>query len=188
MNPFILPKEGQTSLLVIDIQERLYAVMPEEEIAPMLRNTHLLLEVATHFDWSTFYTEQYPKGLGATQSSLLEKLRAMKAVGCEKLEFSAARNETFKQTILPRLMPNVVVVGMEAHVCVMQTVLDLQARGCQCFVPYDAVASREPANKENALALMEKAGAIIVNTESLMFFALQKAGTDTFRHFSKLIR
>lgn len=188
MTSFIFPREGQTSLLIIDIQERLFAAMDEAEVQALLKNTHLLLELARTFEWPVYYTEQYPKGLGPTEASLREKLFEMEAVGCEKIEFSAARNDVFRQTILPRLTPNVIVVGMETHVCVLQTVADLQARGIQTFVPSDALASRSIENKRNGIKLMEAAGAVETNTETLMFYALQKAGNDIFRHFSKMIR
>lgn len=188
MSQFIFPRAGQTALLVVDIQERLLPAMLPDEVAGMLRNTHILLELAESFQWPVFYTEQYPQGLGHTEATLRTKLEAMQAVSCEKVEFSCLRNETFASTILPRLPPNVVVVGMETHVCVLQTVMDLQARGYQAFVPYDAVASRTVANKQNGLHLMEKVGAVQVNTESLMFHALEKASGDTFKKFSKMIR
>lgn len=188
MSQFIFPRVDQTALLIVDIQEKLLPTMQPAEVDKLLRNTLLLLELAKAFHWPVVYSEQYPKGLGKTEPAILAKLEEFDAVACEKIEFSCLRNETFAKSILPKLPPNVVVAGMEAHVCVLQTVMDLQARGYQAFVPLDAVASRDPANRDNGLALMSKVGAVQINTESLMFYALQRAGTDTFRHFSKLIR
>lgn len=188
MSDSIFPRPGQTALFVIDIQERLLPAMPAEAVALMLRQTEILIALAQEFQWPIYYSEQYPRGLGATESGLLEKLVAANATRIEKVEFSAVRNDVFAQTILPRLPSHVVVCGMETHICVLQTVSDLQARGHQVFVPNDAVASRVESNRANGLALMRQAGAVETNTESLMFYYLQKAGTDAFKRFQKMIR
>ena len=88
-----------------------------------------------------------------------------------------------------RRLPNhLVATGLETHVCVLQTVADLQNRGYQCFVPRDAVTSRSDENHENGLALLERAGAVVVNTESVLFHALGEAGTDAFRRLAPLVR
>lgn len=188
MSDSIFPQPGKTALLVVDIQARLLPAMPQDDVALMLRQTHLLIEVAKAFNWPIYYSEQYPQGLGPTEPSLLAALEAQNATRVEKVEFSCVRNEVFRSTILPRLPSHVVVVGMETHVCVLQTVMDLHARGHQVFLPHDAVASRSVANKANGIALMKQVGAVETNAESLMFYALQKAGSDTFKHFSKMIR
>lgn len=188
MKELIFPRPDRTALLVIDIQDRLLAAMPQAEVDWMLRHTRVLIELANTYEWPVYYTEQYPQGLGETESSVLRLLEAGKATRCEKVEFSCLDNETFASSILPRLPSHIVVTGMETHVCVLQTVLDLQARGYQTFVPGDAVTSRDPRHKENGLHLMEKAGAVNVNTESIMFNVLGKAGGDTFKKFSRLVR
>lgn len=188
MKELIFPRADRTALLVIDIQDRLLAAMPQDEVERMLRHTRVLVELAHTYAWPVYYTEQYPQGLGATESSLLALLEQAEGTRCEKVEFSCLDNETFASSILPRLPSHVVVAGMEAHVCVLQTVLDLQARGYQTFVPEDAVASRDLRHKENGLHLMEKAGAVNVNTESIMFNVLGKAGGENFKKFSRLVR
>ena len=187
MSDSIFPRPGQTALFVVDIQERLLPAMPEAAVALMLRQTHILIELAREFGWPVYYSEQYPKGLGPTEASLLQKLQEANATRIEKVEFSAARNEVFAQTVLPRLPSHVIVVGMETHICVLQTVSDLQARGHQIFIPNDAVASRLESNRQNGIQLMRQAGAVETNTESLMFYYLQKAGTDAFKRFQKMI-
>jgi|SRR5690625_257407 len=188
MKELIFPRSDRTALLVVDIQDRLLAAMPQDEVDRMLRHTRVLIELAKAYAWPVYYTEQYPQGLGSTESSVLELLTSANATRCEKVEFSCLDNETFASSILPRLPSHIVVVGMETHVCVLQTVLDLQARGYQSFVPEDAVASRDLRHKANGLHLMEKAGAVNVNTESIMFNALGKAGGETFKKLSRLVR
>lgn len=188
MKELIFPHAEHTALLVVDVHDRLLASMPQDEVNWVLRHTKILIELANTYEWPVYYTEQYPQGLGATESSVLAKLEEGKATRCAKVEFSCLDNETFASSILPRLPSNIIVVGIEAHVCVLQTVLDLQARGYQTFVPGDAVASRDMRHKENGLHLMEKAGAVNVNTESIMFNALGKAGGEVFKKFSRLIR
>lgn len=188
MSDSIFPRPGQTGLLVIDVQEKLLPAMEQDSSERMLRGTRLLIELAHEFGWPTYYSEQYPKGLGPTHTDLLKPLQDYDATRIEKVEFSCARNDTFCQGVLPGLPSHVVVAGMEAHVCVLQTVADLQARGHQVFVPHDAVASRVDANRRNGLELMKACGAVETNVESLIFYALQKAGSETFKKFSRLIR
>lgn len=188
MNPPILPQPGATALLVIDIQERLLPAMDAAVAESVLRQTATLIEVAREFGWQVIYTEQYPKGLGATSPRLAEPLESVGAIRAEKVEFSCLRNETFAREILPKLKPNVVIAGMETHICVLQTVADLQARGHQVYLAADATCSRTAANHANGLAQIERLGAVVTNTESLLFGACEKAGTDSFKRLSKLVR
>ena len=188
MSDSIFPRPGATALIVIDIQERLLPAMRTEDQQLVVRQTGTLVELATAFGWPIVHSEQYPKGLGHTVQPLREALERAGSRRLEKVEFSCARNAVFNQTILPQLPSHIVVAGMETHICVLQTVADLQARGHQVFVAQDAVASRTEANRANGLELMRQCGAVITNTETLVFQALQVAGTDQFKHFSKLIR
>ncbi len=188
MNELIFPKKGKTALILIDIQDRLLAAMPKDEGDNMLSHTHVLLELAKDYEWPVYYTEQYPEGLGNTESGIQKRLDDLSATRCSKVEFSCLKNETFASSVLPRLPSSIVIAGMETHVCVLQTAIDLQARGYQTFVPCDAVASRYQIHKENGLQLMDKAGAVILNTESLMFHQLGAAGGEQFKKYSRMIR
>jgi nicotinamidase-related amidase len=187
MTDAILPRRGDTSLLVVDLQDVLCTSIGDAADAA-LRQTSVLVEVAATFGWPTVFTEQNPAKLGRTRDLLRARLEQLGAPCFDKLEFSCARNAAFAAEAMPRLRNHVVVCGIEAHICVLQTVADLQNRGFQCFVPEDAVASRAESNRTNGLALCQRAGATIVNTESLLFHALEKAGTDTFRRLAPLIR
>ncbi len=163
---------------MIDIQERLAAVMPDRE--PVLRAASILLEAAGRLEIPVLLTEQYPKGLGPTAPDIAAKL-PQNATRVEKTTFSACG-------ALPLERPQVVIAGMEAHVCVLQTALELAAAGREVFVAADAVCSRAQSNYANALDRMKSAGVIVTNTESVVFEWLRDAANEHFRALSKLIR
>jgi hypothetical protein len=173
-----LARATDSSLVVIDIQERLAAAMPARE--PVLRATAILLEVAGWLKIPVLVTEQYPKGLGGTAAVVAARLPAG-AVRIEKTRFSAC-------AALPLTRPQVILAGMEAHVCILQTAFELAAAGREVFVVGDAVCSRTEVNYTNALARMQAAGIVVTNTESVVFEWLQDAAHERFRAVSKLIR
>lgn len=178
-----LPRLETTSLLVVDIQERLFPAMHEADQPLLLKAVTNLALAVTDFGGHLAYSEQYPRGLGPTLASLGEPLKT--ATRLEKVEFSALKNE---HAATLNLRPDVILTGIECHVCVLMTGLDLLAMGHRVWVPHDAVSSRRPENKANGLELLAKAGATIVNSESLIFASLERAGTDRFKRFSALIR
>ncbi len=184
----VFPIPRETSLLVIDVQERLLPAMPEAERERLVHMIGVLVELAFVYERPCFYSEQYPKGLGKTVPKLLMGLEAAGATYMAKTEFSLCRNPAYETDFEPTLTHDVVVVGMETHVCVLQTVVDLVGRGHNVFVPWDGVLSRDPRNKRNGLDLIRKAGAVETNIESLLFHAFGKAGGEHFKRFSKLIR
>ena len=173
-----LARAADSALVVIDIQERLAAAMPARE--PVVRAAGILVEAAARLEVPVLVSEQYPKGLGHTVAELAGKLPAG-AVRVEKTSFSACG-------ALPLTRPQAVLAGMEAHVCVLQTALELSAAGHEVFVVADAVCSRAAVNYSNALARMRDAGIVITNTESVVFEWLRDASHEQFRAISKLIR
>ena len=173
-----LVRAADCTVVIIDIQERLAAAMPMRE--RVVSATGILLEAAKLLNIPVVVSEQYPKGLGTTVEELAAKLPPA-AVRLEKTAFSACGT-------LPLERPQVVLAGMEAHVCVLQTALELVAAGREVFVAADAVCSRTEANYNNALARMQAAGVVIANTESVLFEWLRDAGHEHFRTISKLIR
>jgi len=173
-----LARAAASSLVLIDIQERLASVMPER--AAVLHAAGILLEAARRLGIPVFVTEQYPKGLGSTVAEVAAKLPPG-TTRVEKTCFSAGASLTLTR-------PQVVIAGMEAHVCVLQTALELAADGREVFVAADAVCSRAEANYGNALARMQSAGVIVSNTESVIFEWLRDASHEEFRALSKLIR
>ncbi|MGZ3422131.1 MAG: isochorismatase family protein [Polyangiales bacterium] len=177
-----------TALLVVDIQEKLAPAMEQESFARLVRGTDLLLTAAQLLGVSTIATEQYPKGLGATIDALQGPLEQVRAERVEKMSFScmdAPQVARFLSHLAPRA---VVVTGVEAHVCVFQTVRDLCARGFEVHVPHDAVASRKPADRDAALDLMRRAGALVTTSETVVFDWLRRAEGDAFKALSKKMR
>ncbi len=173
-------------LLVIDIQERLAAAMDQDELQRLTRNTAILLDSAHELGLPVFVTEQYVKGLGPTLPALKEK--AVNASFHEKLSFSCCGNDDFMAKLQATGKTQIIVCGMETHVCVLQTVLDLLAAGYTVHVVKDAVMSRSPDNKQTAMEAMTLAGALPTCTETVVFQWLKVAGTETFKKLSKLVK
>ena len=178
MSPYKLASAADSALVVIDIQERLAAVMPSRDA--VVRATGILIEAATRLNVPVLLSEQYPKGLGATVAEVARKLPES-ATRVEKTCFSAS-------PALAVTRRQVVLAGMEAHVCVLQTAMEFAAAGLDVFVVADAVCSRSEANYRNALARMQSAGIIVTNSESVIFEWLRDAAHEHFRALSALIR
>ncbi len=175
----MLMRAATSTLLIIDIQERLCPALHDAEA--LVDNSAWLLQVARRMDVPVLVTEQYPKGLGATVAALQPYLDGAALV--EKIRFSGADDALLAQPGGER--HQFVVCGAEAHVCVLQTVLELLARGREVFVVEEAVTSRLPSNKALALERLRQAGAIIVSREMVAFEWLERAGTEQFRDISK---
>lgn len=170
----------RSALLLIDLQEKMLPAI--EDAAQVLANACWLVDVARALDVPLMATEQYPQGLGATVSALGERLRP-EEIG-SKLHFSCLGAPCLEG--LPGFARRqLVVAGAEAHVCVLQTVLDLLQSGKQVFIVEEAVGSRRAADKCLAIERMRQAGAVIVSREMVAFEWLRVAGTDLFRHVSK---
>jgi len=171
-----------TALLLIDVQERINGVMADQS---HLSRQEVLLEAFAVLELPVVTTEQYPKGLGATLPDLAERLPSP---AVEKMTFSCARQPEAMQAIEATDRKQIVVTGIETHVCVLQTALDLLDRGYEVHVPHDAVNSRRASDKEWALHRILAAGAVITATESALFELLERCGTDQFKAVSRMIR
>ena len=174
-----------SQFVIIDVQSRLASVMPTDGLQTVVKNCAILLQTANMLDVPIVLTEQYPQGLGHTVPELSALVPEVHPI--EKMVFSCAAEPRFNRQ-LTRDRSQIILAGMETHICVAQTALDLAAAGKQVFVVEDAVISRNPANKTNAIARMRDAGCIITNTESVAFEWLGAAGDDAFKAVSKLIR
>ncbi len=172
-------------LLVVDVQEKLVPAIHEHQ--RVVDNCAWLLDVARDMGVPRRVSEQYPRGLGPTVAELRSRVEAGELM--EKVHFSCVAEEECRASLLEAGREQIVVAGIEAHVCVLQTVLDLMGLGAESgksvFVVADAVSSRDPRNAELALARMRQAGAEIVSREMVAFEWAHKAGTDRFRHLSK---
>lgn len=177
--------ENQSQLAIIDVQAKLCKVMPENDMATMLANISRLMQAANQLNVPLLVTEQYPEALGESVEEVSTHLAGTQAIA--KTAFSAVTVPKFK-SLLQRDKSQIMLVGLEAHICVLQTALDLLAQGKQVFIPQDAVISRNPDNKANALSRLANAGCIITNTESILFEWLGDAQHPAFKAISKLIK
>jgi nicotinamidase-related amidase len=182
MNPNELSAQSAL-LMVIDIQEKLVPAMAAG--GQVIRNATVMLETAGALGIPVIITEQYPQGLGGTVSALAPWLDH--AMRFTKTTFSACTADVLGHLAASE-RKQILVVGMETHVCVYQTVRGLAALGYEVYVLRDAVCSRSEENRLNGLELMHRAGAIITNTETVFFDLLKAAGTESFRKLRALIR
>lgn len=171
------------ALLVIDVQERLMAVMRHRE--PVVANIRRLLDAARILEVPAFCTEQYPKGLGPTVPELLEFLPDSERR--PKTTFHAAAVPGLLEDFRARGVRYATLVGVEAHVCVAQTALELLALGYGVQIPADAVASRAKLDWEFALRRLERAGAVVTTAEAVLFEWLETASHPRFKEISKLV-
>jgi nicotinamidase-related amidase len=167
-------------LLIVDFQSRLMPAIHEGETA--VRNAKRLIEAAKLFDIKTIFTEQNAKGLGATVESLPVEMHQL----VHKQYFDACREDGFLVRI--PVSARVIVAGCESHVCVLQTVLGLLQASRTTYVVRDALGSRHQEDKETALRRMERHGAEIVTTETVVFEWLQTAEHKRFRDAIALIK
>jgi isochorismate hydrolase len=170
-------------LLIVDVQEKLVPMIANYQ--RMLGNCRQLIHGAKILEVPVFATEQYPKGLGHTVAPLAELLGPVP----DKQLFSCA--EVLDWGLAAEQADNryqIVVAGIEAHVCVLQTVLDLLAGGFQVFVPADAVSSRSEFDCKIALDRVSTGGAVITTTESVLFEWCERSGTPAFKQISQLIK
>lgn len=184
-NKFMLESE-KAVLLVIDVQEKLCAAMDQDALKQLIKNTGILLESAAELAIPVIFTEQYVKGLGSTLPEL--KGGAPAATCYEKMTFSCCGNEAFVDQLEESGRTQVIVSGMETHVCVLQTVIELLDEGFNVHVVKDAVMSRTSDNRQTAIEAMVLAGAVPTCTEAVVFQLLKVAGTESFKKLSKLVK
>ena len=180
-------KKQDATLVVVDMQERLMSAMPETESGQAVRNVKILIEAARILDIPVQVTEQYPKGLGPTIGDIKDSV-GEEFNPIEKIVFSCARSPEFAEALKDSERSSVLLCGVETHVCVLQTAIDLVNEGYRVYVPADAVVSRKNIDWEKGLELMNKAGAFVGTTEAFLFQLLERAGTDEFKQISKLVR
>ncbi len=175
----------RSQLLIVDIQDKLANVMPEKILAQLLANTNILLQAASELTIPIIHTEQYPQGLGITHAAIQANIPG-KAI--EKTCFSSCGADGMGDHIADETRDQWIILGMEAHICVTQTCMDLLSKNKTVIIVADGVCSRTKANYNNAIARMRQAGAIVANTESVLFEWLGDATHSQFKTLSKLIR
>lgn len=177
----MLLKAERSLLLIVDVQEKLVPAIHEQH--RVVDNCAWLINVAREFGVPIRASEQYPQGLGHTVQALAQMLQPSGFI--EKVHFSCVAEEGCREAIFETGREQIVVAGVEAHVCVLQTVLNLMESGRSLFVVADAISSRDPRNAELAIERMRQAGAQIVSREMVLFEWAHKAGTDQFRRLNK---
>ncbi len=173
---------GDTGVLVIDVQEKLIPLIPGS--AGLIRNIAFLIDAARILQMPVQATEQYPKGLGATVAELAQRLPERP----DKVAFSCCAIPSVVDSFRRAARPKILLTGIETHVCVQQTALDLLALGFRVYIPADGVASRYSVDHEHALRRLENAGATITTCESAVFEWIGAAGTPEFKEISRLVQ
>ncbi len=180
----LLIEAAASCLVAVDLQERLAPAISGRD--KVVRKAALLLRAAARLKVPVLLTEQYPKGLGGTLPEILQLAPGADKV--EKIAFSSLADPGFLERYRALGRRQVVLLGTEAHVCMLQTGLDMLSDGAALFVVADAVGSRDPADARAALQRLERAGATIVTAEMVVFEWLRRAGTEDFRHLLRYIK
>ena len=174
---------GRTALLVVvDVQERVNRAMADQRHVARIVT---LVRAFAGLGRPMLVTEQYPQGLGRT---VPEIGALVSAPPITKESFSCAGEPAFLEALASLQPAQVLLTGIEAHVCVTQTALDLLAAGYRVHVPHDAVSSRRPVDRRQAMERLARAGAVVTSTESALFEMVERCGTEEFRLVSRLVK
>ena len=176
-------QQDKAVMVVVDVQEKLVPAMNERVCGRVVQHINMLLEGCAAMNLPVIATEQYPRGLGHT----IEELAEATAKHCvEKVAFSCCGEPAFMAALEQTGRKQVLLVGMEAHVCVYQTLIDLLDRGYQVHLVRDAICSRFKADYQTVLTMAPQMGAVLTTTETALFQLLEVAGTDAFKVVSGL--
>ncbi|MEN8227939.1 MAG: hydrolase [Bacteroidota bacterium] len=170
--------------LAIDIQEKLFPHMDQKD--ELLRKNLILLEGLKILDVPLFITEQYPRGLGPTLTAVTDVMGGIPAI--EKSSFSCCDEPEYLKALEQSDRKTLIICGIEAHVCVMQTVVDLLGSGYTAVLVEDCISSRKPEDKRVAIHRMRSEGAVITTCESILFELARISGTEEFKAISRLVK
>jgi nicotinamidase-related amidase len=182
-HPHLLSK-GKTILVLVDIQEKLLKVMCKKE--ELVLNVRKLIKAFMIMELPILLTEQYPRGMGKTDESISELVKETEAI--EKICFSCMGKDEFKKRIKSSGKDQVILCGIESHICVLQTALDLLHQGYFVYVPYDGTSSRKESDYRNALDRMQNEGVVIGSVESAIFELLKAANSPAFKQILDIIK
>ena len=182
----LLMNPKDSALVVIDVQEKLIPLIPEYQ--RIVWNINRLLDGAAALGVSVCGTEQYPKGLGGTVEPLAMKLKAQTENIADKTMFSCRECDSSFQDLSAAGVHNLLICGIETHVCIAQSSLDLLAQGFNVFVCADAVGARHEIDHQTALRRLENSGVVLTTTEAALFEWCEKAGSDQFKQISKIVQ
>lgn len=174
---------NDTTVICIDIQEKLVNMLKNGDLTAS--NSVKLMKTAQILNINTIITEQYPKGLGTTIEAI-SKIKDFNVV--EKTTFSALKTEAFKEEFQKLSNKNILIFGIETHICVLQSVMDLIEAGYNVFCVSDCCASREENNHKTALELMKQYGARVITLEIALFELLKSSKHPNFKEIQQLIK
>lgn len=178
--------QDNSLLLMIDVQEKLVGMLQER--AQIIKNkAQKLIQAAQILKIKTIITEQYPKGLGSTISEVQNVLSENFCV-FEKTNFSALKEKDVLEQLESEGKKQVVLFGIEAHICVMQTAIELKEKGFEVFVVYDASSSRDEKEKELAMKNLRHLGILTLSVESVLFMWLGASSNEHFKEVQALIK
>ncbi len=177
----------ESLLLLVDVQAKLTSAMPGKVVSRLRRHAGMLLKAASLLDIPVIATEQYPKGLGKLEESLTAQLPQGSSL-YEKTGFSCLAADGLGKQLTEMNRRQIILTGVEAHICVLQSSLELTALGYEVFVVGDAVCSRNRENYENALQRLRHAGVNVCDTESVLFEWVRDSKHDHFKTVSGLIQ
>jgi nicotinamidase-related amidase len=177
----MLLQKQDSCVLLIDVQEKLFPLVQQHE--QLLSNCQWLLSLAKQLDVPTLISEQYPQGLGSTVAALRELLPTNEPM--TKMHFSCVADDACWQRIQAVEREQFILMGIEAHVCVLQTAVDLLLADKEVYVVADAISARSELDKSLALTRMQDLGVQIISREMVLFEWAERAGTDEFKALSK---
>lgn len=173
-------------LIIIDVQEKLSSVIPDKVISRLRKNTDILLTAANQLDIPVITTAQYPKGLGSIEDFIANKLTDTSR-SFDKTRFSCLGADQLPEYLKQMNKKQIILTGIEAHICVLQSAMEFLVEGYEVFVVTNAIASRQSTSYEMTLFRLNQAGCILLNTESVLFEWLRDASHSEFKTLSKLI-
>jgi len=185
-NRYNLCNINDSCLIIVDVQSKLSASMEQNTISDLRKNTDILLKAANQLAVPIIATAQYPKGLGPVETFISEQLNES-SKSFEKTQFSCLGIDELSKHLKQLNIKQIILTGIEAHICVLQSALEFKAEGYDVFVVTDAIASRKPHSYETALERLNSADVSLLTTESVLFEWLRDAAHPDFRALSKLI-
>lgn len=187
MFSFTHPASESTVFVLVDMQERLLGAMDKADASRIISRQKIMLNAARELQIPLIITEQYPKGLGRTVAELTSQVQEGTPL-VEKTSFSCFGEVSFRKEIERRHFKSMVLMGIEAHVCIQQTALDGLARGFQVFLPADTVASRNSNDLSVSIELMRQLDVFVTSSESILFSILRDASHPSFKKISALLK
>ncbi len=185
MEKFIINKDD-TFMMLVDLQEKLAVTMKKKVQEELKKNCNIMLKTAKQFDIPVIVTEQYRKGLGETIPELQDEIKGLDNL--EKTFFDCTKDAEIDKKIQSLGRKTAILMGIEAHICLLQTAMSLLKRGYKVIIAADAVASRKKLNWQTALKSMETAGAVLYPTETISFMIIEQAGTAQFKALAPLFK